>query len=513
MESRVAARQGNSATVRKMRSRRLPNRAFAFCAAAAMLVASCEVGPDYEPPALEEEVIEESFTAVKDPAFSSDEGDIREWWTVFDDPMLTSIIALAEEGNKDLEIAVSRVSEARARLGFAKAGRYPSIGIGGGVNARNDFFTGFETRTVSSIGADVSWELDLFGRVARQIEAENASYEATEEDQRDVRVTLMAEVARAYIGVRALQMQLQSAERNLASQEQILELTRSRTLNGISSELDLSRALSIHAASEAAVPPLRVGLSREVNTLGVLIGKNPTALQKELAEPKPIPVPPTHVTVGVPADLLRQRPDIRAAERRLAAQTARVGIATADLYPTFGIGGSLGFSDFAGGNLLDAGSRAFSLGPSMQWTLFDGGRTRSAIEIADAGVEQALLLYERTVLSALQEVETAMTTFTQEGSRVGALERAAAASRDALRLSTGLYEKGLIDYEQLLDVQRSLLAQEIEVAAARGQAATSLVMLYRALGGGWDPGELDQDGDAPGADAASGDAALSDGNG
>ncbi|MEC8495399.1 MAG: TolC family protein, partial [Planctomycetota bacterium] len=221
-----------------MRSRRLPNRAFAFCAAAAMLVASCEVGPDYEPPALEEEVIEESFTAVKDPAFSSDEGDIREWWTVFDDPMLTSIIALAEEGNKDLEIAVSRVSEARARLGFAKAGRYPSIGIGGGVNARNDFFTGFETRTVSSIGADVSWELDLFGRVARQIEAENASYEATEEDQRDVRVTHMAEVARAYIGVRALQMQLQSAERNLASQEQILELTRSRTLNGISSELD-----------------------------------------------------------------------------------------------------------------------------------------------------------------------------------------------------------------------------------------------------------------------------------
>ena len=486
-----------------MRSPILSPPSLAARGAAAALLGSCEVGPDYVPPVLDEDVVEETFTAVEDPAFSSDEGDIREWWTVFDDPMLTSIIHMAEEGNKDLKIAVSRVSEARARLGFAKAGRYPSIGIGGGVASTNDMFTGFETRTVSSIGADVSWELDVFGRVSRQIEAENADYEATEEDQRDVRVTLMAEVARAYIGVRALQMQLESAEKNLESQKQILELTRSRTANGISSELDLSRALSIYAASEAAVPPLRVGLSREVNTLGVLIGKNPTALQKELAEPKPIPVPPTHVTVGVPADLLRQRPDIRAAERRLAAQTARVGIATADLYPTFGINGSLGFSDFAGGNLLDAGSRAFSLGPSMQWTLFDGGRTRSAIKIADAGVEQALLLYERTVLSALQEVETAMTTFTQEGSRVGALERAASSSREALRLSTGLYEKGLIDYEQLLDVQRSLLSQEIEVSAARGQAATSLVMLYRALGGGWDPAELDQqeqEDEAPAAD-------------
>ena len=477
---------------------------------AALLAASCEVGPDYEPPVMEEEVIEESFGAVEDPAFSSDEADITEWWEVFDDPMLTSLIHRAEEGNKDLKLAVSRVSEAKARLGFAKAGRYPSIGVGGSAQAMNNQLTGFETRTVSSIGADVSWELDVFGRVARQIESENAQYEASEEDQRDVRVTLFAEVARAYIGVRALQMQLQSAEENLESQRTILELTRARTSNGISSELDLARATSIYAASEASVPPLRVDLSREVNTLGVLIGKNPTALQQELAEPKPIPVPPTSVTVGVPADLLRQRPDIRAAERRLAAQTARVGIATADLYPTFGINGSLGFGNFAGNNLLDASSRAFSLGPSMQWTLFDGGRTRSAIAVEDSRVQQALLIYEQTVLSALQEVETSMSTFTEQGSRVGALERAAGASREALRLSTGLYEKGLIDYEQLLDVQRSLLSQEIEVSNARGQAATSLVMLYRALGGGWDPSELEEEGDAPDGDGSSADAAPSD---
>ncbi len=232
----------------------------------------------------------------------------------------------------------------------------------------------------------------------------------------------------------------------------------------------------------------------------MLIGRNPTSLQQELAEPKPIPVPPTEITVGVPADLLRQRPDIRAAERRLAAQTARVGIATADLYPTFGIDGTLGFNDqFSNAGLFDAASRQFSLGPSMRWTVFDGGRMRAQIDVEDALVDQALLLYEQAVLSALEEVETSMTTFTEEGVRVGALERAATESAEALRLATILYKDGLIDYEQVLDVQRSVLGQETEVAAARGQAATSLVMLYRALGGGWDPAAVDAaaEADAP----------------
>lgn len=466
-------------------------------AAGALASAACKVGPDYEPPVADPEVVTESFDGVEDPAFKAGETDITTWWTVFDDPQLTALIQRAAEGNKDLKLAVSRVGEARSRLGFAKAGRYPSVGIGGGASLANDQFTGFETRTRSSIGADVSWELDVFGRVARQIEAADAEFTATEEDERDVRVSLFAEVARAYIGVRALQMQLASAESNIQSQREILDLTLSRRSTGISSDLDVARAESVLAASEATVPPLRINLAREINTLGVLIGKNPTALQQELAEPRPIPVPPTEITVGVPADLLRQRPDIRAAERRLAAQTARVGIATADLYPTFGIEGTLGFSDqFSGANLFDAASRQFSLGPSMRWTIFDGGRTRSAIAVEDALVEQALLLYEQAVLSALEEVETSMTTFTEEGVRVGALEQAATSSGEALRLATILYKGGLIDYEQVLDVQRSVLGQEIEVSNARGQAATSLVMLYRALGGGWDPDAVDAAGDA-----------------
>lgn len=472
---------------------------YGFLLTAALAAASCKVGPDYETPEVDSGIVRDDFGAANDPAFAAGETDITEWWAVFDDPQLTSLIERAREGNKDLALAVSRVSEARSRVGFAKAGRYPQIGIGGGVQAANDIFTGYETRTRSSIGADVSWELDVFGRVARQIESADAEFQASEEDERDVRVSLFAEVARAYIGVRALQMQLSSAERNIESQREVLALTRSRVSSGISSNLDLSRAESILAASEAAVPPLRINLAREVNTLGILVGQNPTALQEELAEPKPIPVPPESIAVGVPADLLRQRPDIRAAERRLAAQTARVGIATADLYPTFSIGGTLGYNTVGGADLFNPASRQMALGPSMRWTLFDGGRRDAQIEIEDAGVRQAALLYERAILSALEEVETSMTTFVEQGVRVGALERGSEAAVEALRLSTVLYEDGLVGYEQVLDVQRTALTQETEVANARGQAATSLVMLYRALGGGWDPDEVEtgEEGDAP----------------
>ncbi|MCA8965260.1 MAG: efflux transporter outer membrane subunit [Planctomycetes bacterium] len=469
-----------------------PVSPFVSCLAAlvGLVLAACTVGPDYEPPQLGSQVVPEGYGSA-DPAYVPGATDLTEWWQVFGDAQLTSLIARAVAGNKDLAIAVARVGEAKARLGYAKAGRYPNIGVGGSVGLGNDRYTGFETRTTSSIGAEVSWELDLFGRVARQIEASAAEFQATAEDQRDVRVALLAEVARAYLGVRALQSQLGIAESNIDSQREILGLTESRQRSGLSSELDAARARSVLAASEAQVPPLRINLAREINTLGVLLGQNPQALHDELAAPRPIPVPPTQVAVGVPADLLRQRPDIRAAERRLAAQTARVGVATADLYPTFGINGQLGLAAPAGGDLFDAGNRSLALGPSMRWTLFDGGRTRSAIAVEDARVQQSLLLYEQAVLGALEEVETSMTTFTEQRVRVEALERAAAASVEALRLSTILYRGGLIDYENVLDVQRSVFTQQNEVASARGQAAAALVFLYRALGGGWDPALAD----------------------
>ncbi|MGC6486831.1 MAG: efflux transporter outer membrane subunit, partial [Planctomycetota bacterium] len=398
---------------------------------AAALLASCTVGPDYAPPETPEQLPQE-FAEVADPAFQPGEADLVRWWTVFGDAQLDDLIRRAAEDNLDLAIAVSRVSEARARLGFRKAGRAPQVGFGADVAQASSFQTGFESRTVSSLGADVSWELDVFGRISREVESATAEFEASEEDQRDVQVSLFAEVARAYLAVRALQTQLQAAQNNIDSQRQIVKLTHARADAGLSSALDVKQAEGVLAASEAEVPGLRINLAREINTLGVVLGRNPTALHDELATPKPIPVPPVQVTVGVPGDLLRQRPDIRAAERRLAAQTARVGVATADLYPRFGINASLGMQQLGGG-IFNAASRAFALGPSMRWNVFDGGRVRSQIQVEDARVDQALLLYERAVLNALEEVETAMTTFAEQRVRVEAVERAAPAPPHAQR--------------------------------------------------------------------------------
>ena len=458
--------------------------------AAVALAASCTVGPDYVAPETPEQVPAE-FSSFEDPAFLPGEADLVHWWSVFGDEQLDGLIARASEGNLDLAIAVSRVSEARARLGFSKAGRAPQVGFGAGVQQASSFQTGFESRTVSSVGADVSWELDVFGRVSREVESGTADYEASEEDRRDVQVSLYAEVARTYLAIRALQAQLQAAQNNIDSQQRIVTLTNARADAGLSSELDVTQSEGVLAASESEVPGLRINLSREVNTLGVLLGLNPTSLHDELAAPKPIPVPPVQVTVGVPGDLLRQRPDIRAAERRLAAQTARVGVATADLYPRFGINASLGLQQIGGG-IFNAASRAFALGPSMRWNVFDGGRVRSQIKVEDARVDQALLLYERAVLNAIEEVETAMTTFTEQRVRVEAVERAAAAARKALALATSLYKDGLIGFQEVLDSQRQLFRQESTVATARGQASQALVLLYRALGGGWDPAEVEQ---------------------
>lgn len=481
----------------RRKAHRLPTAWLATACCAGALAGGCTVGPDYEPPKTTDEILTDRFD-TGDPTYKVGETDMSRWWEVFGDPQLTSLIQRAAEDNKDLQVAVAKVTEARARLGFAKAGRYPSVSLGGGSQRQQDGTTGFATRTVSNIGAEASWEIDVFGRVARQVESADAEFAATEEDRRDVQVALFAEVARAYLGVRALQTQLTIAQRNIESQQEILGLTERRVGAGIASDLDVALARSVLAASEAQVPTLRINLAREINTLGVLVGRNPQALHSELQEPKPIPVPPTSVTIGVPADVLRQRPDIRAAERRLAAQTARVGVATAELYPQFSLNASIGYSNPQGGNLLSAANRGFALGPSIRWQLFDGGRLRANIRVEDARVTQAMLLYESAILSALEEVETSLTTFTENRVRVEALERAATQSREALRLSTILYRDGLADYETVLDVQRSLLSQESEVANARGQAATSLVLLYRAMGGGWDPSEAIEEESAEG---------------
>ncbi len=445
------------------------------------------VGPDYETPEIETPT---TWNQPEDPALLPSSENIKIWWTVFEDPMLTGLIEQVGETNLDLPVAVARVNEARARLGIAEGQQVPMVGVGAGAvageNSENlDMPGGSNTRY--TVGLDASWEIDLFGRISRSVQAAAAEYQATEEDRNDVMITLYAETARTYLALRTYQARLEAASANIDSQREVLKLTESRFKHGLSTDLDVAQAERVLTNSESEVPPLRIELARAINTMGVLIGQPPNALWKELSEPKPIPIPPQKVTVGVPADLLRQRPDIRRAERQLAAQTARIGVATADLYPTLSIDGSLGLGSFSTNDLFNPASRMFTFGPSLRWNLFDGGRVRNQIKVEDARTEQALLIYERTILNALNEVENALTSFLQQRIQFEALQRSVGASRRALELSTRLYTDGLADFQNVLDAQRSVFDVENRMAAAQGQAAVNLVALYKALGGGWDP--------------------------
>jgi NodT family efflux transporter outer membrane factor (OMF) lipoprotein len=425
---------------------------------------------------------------------------IRSWWTVFKDPLLTGYIEAAAAQNLDLMTAAARVKEARARLGIVTGDQYPlvdAVGDASLLQSSTNIEPGTPLVTTSrhTVGLDASWELDLFGRVRRSIEAATADLEATEEDRVDVMISLYAEVARTYLVVRTAQARLAATEGNIASQRQVLNLTRTRFQYGLATDLDVAQAEDVLANSEAQVPPLRSIMRQSVNTLALLLALPPGSLQKELIEVKPIPVLPKEVAVGVPSDLLRQRPDIRRAERKLAAETARIGVATADLYPRFALLGTLGLDATDAARVFASGSTFYSLGPSLRWNVFDAGRIRSQIKVADARTEQALLQYEQTVLRALSEVENAMTAFVEERNRMEALQRSVAASRRTLKLAVDLYKEGLRDFQSVLDAERTLFDVENQLAVAEGSIAENLVQLYKALGGGWSPGVRTEVGD------------------
>lgn len=402
--------------------------------------------------------------------------------------MLTRLIEQVSESNLDVRIAVTRVNEGRARLGIAVGQQAPVVDVGGAVGRER---AGGVNQTRHSVSLDASWEIDLFGKIGRGIEAATAEFQATEEDYNDVMITMYAEMARTYLFTRALQTRLKAANGNIESQKEILALTQSRLKHGLATALDVAQAEQVLASSEAAVPPLRIELARSINTIALLLGKPPGTFYELLGEEKPVPVPPLQIAVGVPADLMRQRPDIRRAERQLAAQTARIGIATADLYPSFSLTGSLGVESLNIGALFNPLSRIFSIGPQFRWNVFDRGRIRNQIKVEDARTEQALIIYERTVLDAINEVENAMTAFIEQRIQFEAQFRSLQAARRSLDLSTELYKQGLLNFQSVLDSQRAVFEYENLAAEAQGKAAINIVRLYKALGGGWDPDAYD----------------------
>ncbi|GAU08746.1 RND transporter [Desulfoplanes formicivorans] len=451
------------------------------------LAGCAAVGPDYTPPQTD---MPSAWHTPLDPALETREHLVLEWWKLYNDPLLTRLITEAATGNLGLKEAVARVDEARAQLGIALGEEVPSLDADAGITryrtSKNNYGLG-KTDTLYAPGVSASWEVDLFGRIRRSVEAAGAEFQATREDRTDVMISLYAQVARTYLNIRTYQARLAAADANIASQKQVLGLTRSKFKYGLATSLDVAQAERVLASSEATIPPLRIELSKSINTMAVLLGRQPGALYDTLSIPKDIPLPPQKATLGMPADLLRQRPDIRRAERQLAAQTARIGVAKADLYPSLSLTGSFGYESVNTNDLFEPASNVFAFGPSLRWNIFSANRIRNRVKAQDAVARQYMLRYESTVLNALNEVENALRAYIEDRVRLEALSRAVDAARRSVTLSTQLYKQGLVNFQDVLDAQRDQFSLENELASARGSSAANFVNLYAALGGGWNP--------------------------
>jgi len=457
---------------------------------ALMLLAGCvTVGPDYVAPETNAPPAWNAATGGSLKAGRADPEELAHWWETFQDPVLTSLIDRAVKGNLDLKEASARVREARARRTAAGAGLLPALDSTASFQRSGDSES---ARNLYSAGFDARWEIDLFGGVRRSVEAADADLQAASEAMNDTLVTLSAEVALNYVEVRTFQSRLETAEANLALQQETYRIEQSLAQAGLSDALALQRARSNLESTRALIPSLRASLEEAKNRLAVLLGEHPGAVHKKLALHGPVPLVPPAISIDAPADILRRRPDVRQAERELAAQSARVGVAMAELYPRITLNGSIGLSAVSSGDLLTAGSRTFSYGPRITLPIFSAGSIRAGIEARSALQEQALIRYESSVLTALEEVENALNAYAQELERRSALQESAQAAQEAAELAEHQYRSGLVDFTALLDTQRSLLSAQDELVRNSGALTSNLVRLYKALGGGWPAHEAEQ---------------------
>lgn len=461
--------------------------------AACVWVGGCTVGPKYEPVQTRAagefvglSVPTSGMDGLKSRPFAGP-AEVARWWTTFGDQTLTSLVERAAADNLDVAVAESRVRQARAVVDAAAAGLSPTVDVSG--SAARSRTKGGGTGNVFRAGFDAAWEIDAFGGIRRGVEAAGADERAAVEDWRDARVTVVAEVGSTYIDLRGAQRQLAIARENLAAQRETLAVTKQRFEGGYISGLDVANAESQVASTLSRIPTLASSIHASTFALGVLLGREPGALLHELADAASIPVPPAEVPVGLPSDLLRRRPDIRSAEERIRSATARVGVATADLYPRFSLTGSLGVSagDVAG--LGSIANRFWSIGPGVSWPLLDGGRIRANIRVQEALATEQGLVYQRTVLTALRDVETALVAFQTEQQRRAALQEAEAAARRAVDLARLLYTEGKTDFLNVLSAQGQLFSTQDALVQSERAVSGNLVALYKALGGGWESNE------------------------
>lgn len=454
-----------------------------------LLLAACAVGPDYKPPETE---AAERFDNL-DPGTFSPDATVAQFWTLFEDQRLERLVDDALAANHDLRIALTRVAEARALRGETRLDLAPTVTAAAGHTEQRFADaqlsgTPFVPRDqeLYDAGFDAIWELDFFGRIRRGIEASNAELDAAEASLRDAQVIVTAEVTRTYFELRGQQQQLDVARRNVANQRQTLELTTVRLEAGRGTELDTSRAQAQLSGTLASIAPLEAAVARSIHRLGVLTGREPGALREVLSPSADLPAIPRIAAVGDPAGLLRRRPDIRVAERELAASTARIGVAVADLFPRVSFTGTVGYVADSFDGLGDSGSDSYLIAPGISWAAFDLGRVRARILASRARNEGDLLRYEQTVLRALEETENSLVTHARARQRLAHAEDAAGASGKAADLARLRFEEGTSDFLQVLDAERTQLEAEDRLAQTRTEAATSLIAVYKSLGGGWE---------------------------
>ena len=464
---------------------------FLLAPVAAAVLAACAVGPDYQAP--------DTPAAPKFDGLASDgaaklyttESAVADFWQTFDDATLDKLVDMAVASNYDVRIALSRIAEARALRRDTAFDLAPSINAGGGYTetrvSREQTLAGAPRSTeYYDAGFDAFWELDFFGRVRRSLEASDAQLGATAAAGRDALVIVTAEVTRTYFELRGFQQQLDVARRNVVNQQSTLDLATARLDAGRGTEFDTARAQAQLSATLGTIAPLDAAVARAIHRLSVLVGREPGALRTELALGHDLPPLPAIVPVGDPATMLRRRPDIQVAERALAGATAGIGIAVADLFPRVTFTGSVGYVAANSGDLGSDGTDAHVIAPGISWAIFDLGHVQARIAASKARQQTTLLRYEQTVLNALEETENSLVTHARARDRLVHDEAAVRSSNTAASLARVRYENGASDFLQVLDAERTLLESEDRLARSRTEAATSLVAVYKSLGGGWE---------------------------
>lgn len=466
-----------------------------FLAAFSLLLGGCLVGPSFQTP-----------SATLNPEWGGKDGErvtaqapgCERWWEVFQDPVLDRLVRQAREQNLSLQVAGLRILESRAQLGIAIGQQYPqtqelagdAATVGISKNAPNTAQADHYVRDYQ-VGFDAAWELDFWGKFRRNVEAETASLNASMADFANVQISLAAEVARTYAVMRTYEEYVELAQQNVALQEEGLQIAQARFRNGATSELDVMQAQALVESTRASIPQLQIRLKHARNALCTLLGKPVDGVAGLTDGPKVIPTPPAHVAVGVPADLLRRRPDIRAAEQAALAQNARIGMAEADLYPSFSLIGEFGWETSGHSlshahNLFDQNSLFYSLGPGVRWPILNYGRIKNNVRVQDARFEQALIQYQETVLRAAQEVDDALTGFVKSQDSAVFDRNTVAASKRSVEIAMTQYREGAVDYQRVLDTQRSLLQSQNSLVQTRSAITTHLIALFKALGGGWE---------------------------